>query len=77
MIGVNLCGASLMLPNQIETRYTKAQAQVEKITQSLLAKAFRGELVPQDPTDDPATKLLDEIRVSRKQSKLVGNLMKI
>lgn len=32
--------------DQIEARYKKAQAQVGKLTQSILAKAFRGELVP-------------------------------
>jgi hypothetical protein len=30
-----------------------------------LAKAFRGELVPQDPTEEPATALLARIRQSR------------
>jgi type I restriction enzyme S subunit len=32
--------------DQIEARYEKAQAQVAKLTQSILGKAFRGELVP-------------------------------
>jgi type I restriction enzyme S subunit len=32
--------------NQIEQRYKSAQAQIDKLTQSILAKAFRGELVP-------------------------------
>ena len=32
--------------DQIEARYNKAQTQVDKLTQSVLAKAFRGELVP-------------------------------
>jgi type I restriction enzyme S subunit len=34
----------------LEARYRKAKAQVDKLTQSILAKAFRGELVPQGPT---------------------------
>jgi type I restriction enzyme S subunit len=29
---------------------------------SFLAKAFRGELVPQDPNDEPAEKLLERVR---------------
>ena len=41
----------------------KAQAHVDKLTQSLLAKAFRGELVPQDPNDEPASALLARIRL--------------
>jgi type I restriction enzyme S subunit len=32
--------------DQIEARYQNAQAFVDKLTQSILAKAFRGELVP-------------------------------
>jgi type I restriction enzyme S subunit len=50
------------LADEIETRYAKAQAQVDKLTPSLLAKAFRGELVPQDPNDEPASVLLERIR---------------
>jgi len=32
------------LADQIDERYTKAKADVENLTQSILAKAFRGEL---------------------------------
>ncbi len=32
--------------DKIEERFKKARAQVERLTQSILAKAFRGELVP-------------------------------
>lgn len=52
------------LADQIEARYAKAQAHVDKLTPSLLAKAFRGELVPQDPSDEPASTLLERIRAS-------------
>jgi type I restriction enzyme S subunit len=48
--------------NRLETRYATAYAQVEKLTPSLLAKAFRGELVPQDPNDEPASLLLSRLR---------------
>jgi type I restriction enzyme, S subunit len=46
----------------LESRYRKAKAHVDKLTQSILAKAFRGELVPQDPNDEPAAALLERIR---------------
>lgn len=52
--------ALFALADQIEARYTKAY--VNKLTQSILAKAFRGELVPQDPNDEPASVLLKRIR---------------
>ena len=48
-----------------EARYTKAKAYVDKLTQSILAKAFRGELVPQDPNDEPASVLLERIRAEK------------
>ena len=35
--------------------------RVEKIEQSVLAKAFRGELAQQDPNDPPAAELLKKI----------------
>jgi type I restriction enzyme S subunit len=53
------------LADQLEARYAKAKAHVEKLTQAILAKAFRGELVPQDPNDEPASVLLDRIRAER------------
>lgn len=49
----------------IESRYYKAKTQVDQLTQSILAKAFRGELVPQDPSDEPAAILLERIRAER------------
>jgi type I restriction enzyme, S subunit len=51
--------------DQIEARYQKAKAHVDKLTQSILAKAFRGELVPQDPNDEPAAVLLERIKRER------------
>lgn len=44
--------------DRLEARCTAAQAQVARLTPLLLAKAFRGELVPQDPADEPASELL-------------------
>lgn len=39
--------------DKIESRYRKAKEYFDKLTQSILNKAFRGELVPQDPNDKP------------------------
>jgi type I restriction enzyme S subunit len=44
---------------------SKSLSLLDRLDQSLLAKAFRGELVPQDPTDEPASFLLDRIRAER------------
>lgn len=51
--------------DRLEARYQTALAQVERLTPALLAKAFRGELVSQDPNDEPASVLLERIRAER------------
>lgn len=51
--------------DRIEARYQSAYVQVKRLTPTLLAKAFRGELVPQDPNDEPASVLLDRILTER------------
>lgn len=48
--------------DRIEARYQATRARIEKLTPAVLAKAFRGELVPQDPNDEPASMLLERIR---------------
>lgn len=53
------------LADKVESHYQKAKAKVDKLAQSILAKAFRGELVPQDPNDEPAEKLLERILVDK------------
>jgi type I restriction enzyme S subunit len=40
-------------------------AESTRLDASILAKAFRGELVPQDPNDEPASVLLERIRQER------------
>ena len=36
-----------------------------RLEQATLAKAFRGELVPQDPNDEPAAVLLERIQAEQ------------
>ncbi|MBU1342922.1 MAG: restriction endonuclease subunit S [Proteobacteria bacterium] len=46
--------------------------RIAKLTQSILAKTFRGELTPQDPDDEPAEKLLE--RIMAEKAKMEGAL---
>lgn len=46
----------------LEARLQTAQVAAERLTPALLAKAFRGELVPQDPNDEPASELLRRLQ---------------
>jgi len=43
----------------------KALKLTDRLDQRILAKAFAGELVPQDPNDEPAEVLLERIRAQR------------
>jgi type I restriction enzyme, S subunit len=51
--------------DRLEAHYQAARTQVDRLTTTLLTKAFRGELVPQDPNDEPAEVLLERIRAER------------
>lgn len=53
------------LADSVEKQYQTAKARVDRLTQSILGKAFRGELVPQDPNDEPAAELLKRIQAER------------
>jgi len=65
---------------QLERRFSLADAlaqtierslrQAERLRQSILKRAFEGKLVPQDPRDEPAEKLLERIR--EEKAKLVA-----
>lgn len=49
----------------IESNISEAEELIEKYRESLLQKAFRGELVPQDPNDEPTSNLIERLRSER------------
>lgn len=51
--------------DRMEAEATRARALIDRLEAAILGRAFRGELVPQDPNDEPASVLLDRIRAQR------------
>jgi type I restriction enzyme S subunit len=53
--------ALFALAERIEACAIKARTHAQRLSPLVLAKAFRGELVPQDPEDEQASKLLERV----------------
>ncbi|MDF9387575.1 restriction endonuclease subunit S [Vibrio sp. 1151_11] len=73
---VRLVDQYFAFADTIEAQVKKAQARVDNLTQSILAKAFRGELVAQDANDEPADKLLERIAQARKEAEALAKVAK-
>ena len=53
--------------DEVEKTVDASLKQAERLRQSILKKAFEGKLVPQDPNDEPAEKLLDRIKAEKER----------
>jgi type I restriction enzyme S subunit len=53
---------------RLRTQQREAERQAEHLLQTLLHRAFRGELTPQDANDEPASVLLEEIGAEQAQA---------
>jgi type I restriction enzyme S subunit len=51
--------------DRLSSETTSARKLIDHLDQAVLAKAFRGELVPQDPNDEPASILLVRVKAER------------
>lgn len=51
--------------DRLEAEAARARALLDRLEAAILAKAFKGELVPQDPNEEPAGVLLERIRAQR------------
>ena len=52
----------LSVADEIEATLDAEMKRAERLRQSILKQAFSGQLVPQDPNDEPASVLLEKIR---------------
>ena len=55
----------LSVIQQAEAAVEASLQRAERLRQSILKQAFSGQLVPQDPDDEPASALLERIRAQR------------
>ena len=59
----------LSVIQQAEATVTASLARADRLRQSILKQAFSGQLIPQDPDDEPASVLLERIRAEREAAK--------
>ena len=59
---------TLSLLDDTEADISQELQKADALRQSILKKAFSGQLVAQDPSDEPASVLLDQIKAERKEA---------
>lgn len=69
--------AAFAWTDRIAREHSGASRLIARLDQSILAKAFRGALVPQDPNDEPASVLLERIRAERERTKQPRNRARV
>jgi type I restriction enzyme S subunit len=65
---LRLLGLSFANVEVSESELKASQTKLAQLEQAVLGKAFRGELVPQDPGDEPASVLLERIREGKSRT---------
>jgi type I restriction enzyme, S subunit len=63
----------LSVCDKIEESIEQSLIESESLRQSILKKTFEGKLVPQNPSDEPALKLLERIKAEKEKNKKVKN----
>ena len=65
---VEVLVASDQTTTELGSGLASMESSLNRLVQSILSKAFRGELVPQDPRDEPASELRARIKAAREQA---------
>ncbi len=66
----------LSVVQEAEAQITVSTKRASRLRQSILKRAFEGKLVPQDPSDEPASKLLKRIRYHHSCAKIPASRRK-
>lgn len=66
----------LSVADEFEMTVENGIKQAERLRQSILKRAFGGKLVPQDPSDEPASVLLERIKAERAGLDIKGKARK-
>ncbi len=66
----------LSVIQQAETAVEASRQRAERLRQSILKRAFSGQLAPQDPDDEPASILLERIRAQREAERAAASATK-
>ena len=67
--GLSILRTSFARADRLEAEAASARALLDRLEAAILVRAFRGELVPQDPADEPAATLLARIRDAREKAR--------
>jgi hypothetical protein len=61
---------------RLASETASARKLIDHLDQAILAKGFRGELVPQDPNDEPASVLLERLKAGRQAKPMLRSRSK-
>jgi type I restriction enzyme S subunit len=68
---------NFLIIERIESELQKFTKQSEVLRQSILRDAFMGRLVPQNPADEPAERILERIKAERLTNKSKNNQLEL